>query len=117
MSNEFDESRFDKQNYWGVGVNPDYEEAPTPSDETKTFAAKYDGICKVCSRAISKGEPIHYTAGVVAHENCHSNEVAASDYNFGHTNTKAPEHNYVVKGRRNHENHCETCGLEHAGEC
>jgi hypothetical protein len=80
------------------------------------FKAKWSGVCGVCGISYNKNEFLHYVNNKVAHEFCHSPD--GSDFErqvSGHGYYRSEE--YRVKGKRNHEKPCASCGLTHAGEC
>jgi hypothetical protein len=77
------------------------------------FEAKYDGQCKGCDFPINKGDYCHYSNDSVCHVGCEVDQEPERIYESVATRQRDGN----VRGRRDHEKPCGTCGLTHAGEC
>ena len=84
--------------------------------ESRVFQARWPGYCELCTTRYEAGDDIHYVRfegdSIIAHSTCHIVD------GWVRPRDRRPQPcSLVTKGQRNHETHCGTCGLEHAGEC
>lgn len=85
--------------------------------ESRVFQSKWPGSCQICGYSYDAGEDLHFVyfaqGKLVGHSTCH-----AAEWEEPAPREDRPRPcSLVTRGRRNHEKHCVTCGLEHAGEC
>lgn len=81
--------------------------------ESRSFQAKWPGRCGICNEEYKTGDWLHFVGvSTVAHDYCHSR-----NYEPPSCEERDRSQPFVVKGRRNHEKRCGTCGYTHAGDC
>ena len=93
------------------------------------FVAKFEGACGVCGRPTHRGEILHFVDNQAAHVDCRTIDGKCSD-DYGHGRRRdgvnrfsiddesheEREPKFVVRGQRKPPL-CQTCWLEHNGDC